>query len=276
VTRAERIATWRAGLDARLARVAAAWGLEPGRTLAEGQASRLYAVRDAAWRQLALKLALPGQGVEAEIAALRAMQGRGAVPLLRAAPEEGAILMTRALPGTTLREVALPDDDGATRIAAGLIAALPVAPPPEVPFAEVAGWSRALSAGSGKLPPAVLDRAAGILLDLAADAPEAVLLHGDLHHDNILKHRDGWIAVDPKGLIGEPAAEAACLLRNPADPALLARAGRRAAIIAEVAGLDRRRVLGWGYAGAVIAACWAIEDGLNPGVWLTAEAAMRP
>jgi streptomycin 6-kinase len=84
------------------------------------------------------------------------------------------------------------------------------------------------------------------------------------------------MAVDPKGLLGEPAAEAACLLRNPADPALLARAARRAAILAEVAGLDRRRVVAWGYAGAVIAACWASEDGTDQAPWLAAEAALRP
>ena len=81
--------------------------------------------------------------------------------------------------------------------------------------------------------------------------------------------------MDPKGLLGERAAEAACLLRNPADAALLARAPRRAAIIAETAGLDRARVLAWGHLGAVIAACWAIEDGTDPGPWLAAEAALR-
>jgi streptomycin 6-kinase len=126
------------------------------------------------------------------------------------------------------------------------------------------------------LPAAMLDRAAGVLHDLATDSQPAVLLHGDLHHQNILRDGEDWVAVDPKGLLGEPAAEAACLLRNPADPALLARAARRAAIIAEVAGLDRLRVLAWGYAGAVIAACWAVEDGTDPAPWLAAAEALTP
>jgi streptomycin 6-kinase len=275
VTRAEKLAAWRSGLEARTARIAAEWRLQLGPAIGEGPASRLLAARDRLGRDLALKLAPPGQGVEAEIAALRAMQGRGAVPLHRADAAEGALLLDRARPGAALRDMALSEDDAATRIAAGLIASLPVAPPADGAFAEAAGWGRALDSGWGRLPRHMLDRAEGLLRDLAADAPPALLLHGDLHHANILRHDGGWVAVDPKGLLGEPAAEVACLLRNPADPALLARANRRAAIIAEVTGLDRARILAWGYAGAVIAACWAIEDGTSPGVWLTAEAAMR-
>ncbi len=273
--RAEKLATWRAGLAVRQAQVAASWGLEILHVLTEGPTSRLLAVRDRTGRELALKLAPPGQGLGAEISALRALAGRGVVALHRADPQAGTLLLGRAVPGTRLLDIALRDDDAATRIAAGLIGALPTAPPAGELFAEAAGWGRALARGRGRLPDPMLDRAEALLRSLAEDAPPACLLHGDLHHANILQDRETWIAVDPKGLLGEPAAEAACLLRNPADPVLLSRALRRAAIIAEVTGLDQRRVLAWGYVGAVIAACWAIEDGQPPGLWLTAEAAMR-
>lgn len=274
--RAARLAAWRTGLPARQARLVAAWSLAIEGVLADRATSRLLAVRDAVGRALVLKLAPPGQGIAAEAAALAAMQGRGAVALLRAAPEDGALLLARALPGNLLLDLARRDDDAATRIAARLIAALPVAPPAGEPFAEAAGWGRALATGRGRLDAALIDRTAGQLADLAASAPPPLLLHGDLHHANILADGAGWVATDPKGLLGEPAAEAACLLRNPADPTLLARAPRRAAIIAEEAGLDRARVLAWGQAGAVIAACWAVEDGAAPAPWLAAEAALRP
>jgi streptomycin 6-kinase len=274
--RAARLVAWRAGLGARAARIAAGWGLTVEGVLASGAASRLVAVRDAVGRPRVLKLAPPGQGIAAEAAALAAMQGRGAVALLRAAPEDGALLLARAVPGTMLLDLARRDDDAATRIAARLIAAMPVAPPPSALFAEVAGWGRALAAGRGRLDPALLDRTADRLAALVASAPPPLLLHGDLHHANILADGTDWVATDPKGLLGEPAAEAACLLRNPADATLLARAPRRAAIIAEEAGLDHARVLAWGSVGAVIAACWAVEDGADPAPWLAAEAALRP
>ncbi len=269
--RARRLAAWRAGLEARAARVAAGWGVVPGPVLADTPTSRLIAIGS----DRVLKLAPPGQGLAAEIAALAAMRGRGAAALHRADAAEGGLLLARASPGGALLDVARRDDDAATRIAARLIAALPCPPPPGALFAEAAGWARALASGVGALPPAMLDGGAGLLRELAASAPPPVLLHGDLHRANILRDGEDWVAVDPKGLLGEPAAEAACLLRNPADPALLARGARRAAIIAETAGLDRARVLAWGQAGAIIAACWAVEDGADPAPWLLAEAALR-
>lgn len=271
---ARRAAAWRAGLADRIAAVAAAWALRPGAVLADRPATRVLGVLLPDGAQAVLKLAPPGQALEAEAAALAAMGRRGAAALLRADLARGALLLVRACPGTPLLDLARRDDDAATRIAARLIATLPAPVPPHGLFAEAAGWGRALAAPG--LPRRAADRAAGLLRELATGAPPPRLLHGDLHHGNILAHHEGWLAVDPKGLLGEPAAEAACLLRNPAEPALLARAPRRAAIVAEVAGLPRERVLAWGYAGAVIAAAWALEDAADPAPWLAAAAALAP
>ncbi|WP_270937699.1 hypothetical protein, partial [Falsiroseomonas oryzae] len=70
--RRRRLAVWRATLDARGARIAAAWDLPAGPVIAESPTARLVAIG----ADRVLKLAPPGQGVAAEIAALRAMQGR--------------------------------------------------------------------------------------------------------------------------------------------------------------------------------------------------------
>jgi streptomycin 6-kinase len=94
-----------------------------------------------------------------------------------------------------------------------------------------------------------------------------VLLHGNLHHDNILcAEREPWLAIDPKGLIGELAYETGALLRNlwPAilaepDPARLI--ARRIDQLAEEVAFERARVRDWGMAQAVLSAWWFIEDG---------------
>jgi streptomycin 6-kinase len=93
-----------------------------------------------------------------------------------------------------------------------------------------------------------------------------VLLHGDLHHGNVLAAaREPWLAIDPKGLTGEPAYEVGALLRNPL-PQLLswphpARVTeRRIAQLSEELGLERARVRGWGLAQAMLSAWWSIED----------------
>ena len=87
-----------------------------------------------------------------------------------------------------------------------------------------------------------------------------------LHHDNILAaERAPWLAVDPQGVVGEPAFEAAALLRNPLAhvrnwPDLAPRTARRLDILAERTGLDRQRLAGWALAGAVLSAWWNVED----------------
>ena len=86
------------------------------------------------------------------------------------------------------------------------------------------------------------------------------MLHGDLHHFNILRSdAHGWLAIDAKGVVGEPAYETGALLRNPMpavldlpDPARVLR--RRADALCEALDLDVARVYGWAYAQAVLSA----------------------
>ena len=120
--------------------------------------------------------------------------------------------------------------------------------------------------GSGPFPPALLEEAETLFAELSASMAESVLLHGDLHHDNILSAtREPWLAIDPKGLVGEPAYEVGAWLRNPL-PQLFSMpqpervTARRIAQFAEELGLDRRRVRDWGMAHAVLSVWWEIED----------------
>jgi streptomycin 6-kinase len=95
---------------------------------------------------------------------------------------------------------------------------------------------------------------------------EPMLLHDDLHRDNILAaQRESWLAIDPKGLIGEPAYETGALLRNPLPQLLeLPQPGRilawRVNQLAEELDFDRARVRGWGLAQAVLSAWWSVEE----------------
>jgi streptomycin 6-kinase len=93
-----------------------------------------------------------------------------------------------------------------------------------------------------------------------------MLLHGDLQHYNVLyDNKRGWVAIDPKGVIGELEYEVGALLRNPMElPELYtqrATVERRVEILASVLPLDRSRVLRWCFAQAVLSAIWGVEDG---------------
>lgn len=275
--RRARRAIWEASLPVRAEALAARWGLRNLAPLARGGTGARLFTAEAPAGPAVLKLSLPGQAVQAEADALAGFAGEGAARLLAAAPEEGALLLQPLSPGTPLRMLAERDDDAATLAAAQVMQALRRPPPAGALLGEAAGWVRLLDraiAEAWPLPRPMLDRAAGLFRDLAADAPSPVLLHGDLHHDNILSDGTRWCAIDPRGLAGDPAFEAAALLRNPPGSPLITRAARRIAILAEATGLDRRRIAGWGYAAAMLAAAWAVEDGEGTAPWLSAAEAL--
>jgi streptomycin 6-kinase len=95
---------------------------------------------------------------------------------------------------------------------------------------------------------------------------ETFLLHGDLHHWNILStDRELWLAIDPKGVLGEPAYEVGAWLRNPFPQILTFDQprkviARRLDQFADQLTLARDRMLGWGIAQAVLASWWSFED----------------
>lgn len=275
MSEAARIAAWRAGLPARLA-AAAAWSLTLEEVLSDAPTRQVLAARGPRGEALVLKCVLPGRSAEAERLSLAAFAGRGVPRVLAADPAEGLLLLERVAPGIVLRHLTQHDDDAATRAAGLLIATLPVPAPAAGPFLTVTGWLGALRAAEGRLPAAALDRASGLLTDLTAGAAERLLLHGDLHHDNILRRGEGWCAIDPKGLIGERAAEAAPLLRRHADPAVPEQPRRRAAIVAETTGLDLGRIAAWGYAGAVVTAAQIVVRGTHPARKLAVAEALPP
>jgi streptomycin 6-kinase len=222
-------------------------------------------------REVVLKAGVPHRLLRNEMAALRHHAGAGAVHLLAADPDAGLLLLERLQPGTPLNEVA--DDDAATAAAAQVMRQLWRAPPSEHEFPTIADWGAGFGrlrarfeGGTGPLPPPLVDRAERLYAELCASSAAPVLLHGDLHHGNILAaQRAPWLALDPQGVIGEPAYETGALLRNP-FPEILAMPGarailaRRAARLAELLGFDRQRVAGWAFAQAVLSAWWEVED----------------
>jgi streptomycin 6-kinase len=94
------------------------------------------------------------------------------------------------------------------------------------------------------------------------------VLHGDIHHDNVLDFgARGWLVIDPKGLHGERGFDYANLFCNPeTDIAVTApdRFARRLDIVTERAGLERKRLLQWILAWAGLSAAWWLSDGVHP------------
>jgi streptomycin 6-kinase len=224
-----------------------------------------------------LKVGYPGDELMSEIVALRHYAGHGMVQLIEADDQHGIVLLEQLSPGTMLASLVPIDDARATSIAAGVMRELWGGPggaaPANPALGSIEDWAAGMSrmraffgGGTGPFPRALVEEAEALFKDLLASQAAPVLLHGDLHHDNILAaQRAPWLAIDPKGIVGEPAYEVGALLRNPL-PQLLElpdprRAmARRVAQLADELGLDQARVRGWGLAQAVLSAWWNVED----------------
>ena len=219
-----------------------------------------------------LKLSFPGdKEFLTEAAALTAFGGRGICRLLELDLTGGAMLLERLQPGRPLTTVE--DDEEATALAASVMEKLRRPAPPDHAFPTVSDWARGFErlrrrfdGGTGPMPENLVGEAEALFAELLLSEGEPLLLHGDLHHENVLSAGGGsWLAIDPKGIVGERAYEAAALLHNPVgsldapDPRGLLQ--RRLDVLSEELGLDRARVRAWGLAQAVLSAYWGLEDG---------------
>jgi streptomycin 6-kinase len=200
---------------------------------------------------------------------LRAFNGSGVVRVHEAA--DGALLLERLNPGTSLVSLVLEGrDDSATAIIADVIRRMNLpAPPHGCP--TVMQWGRSFERYLQRddnllIPRALVEDAQRRFARLCATQRRAGLLHGDLHHDNILLDaRQGWLAIDPKGVAGEMEYEIGAMLRNPiARPDLFVSPDairRRTDRLVAALGIDGARTIEWAYAQAVLSAIWSVEDG---------------
>lgn len=261
---------WLGALPSLIADCERRWGIRVGTPFSLSYNYVAPALKDDGG-EVVLKLGVPARELRTEIAALRHYDGNGMARLLDADAERGAMLLERLLPGTPLLD--LEDDVEATCIAADVMRELRRSPSDNHAFPTVADWGRGFErmrarfdGKTGPLPERLVEAAESRFAELLGSSDEPVLLHGDLHHENILRAgRRPWLAIDPKGVVGEPAYETGALLRNPM-PRLLQHPDpkrvldRRVRVLSERLDIDRERVAAWGFAQAVLSAWWSVED----------------
>lgn len=218
-----------------------------------------------------LKLGVPEPTVNGELEALRLYDGRGIVRLLESDPEQSVMLLERLNPGTMLSS--LSDDQYATSIAAGVMRQLWQPAPAEHRFVTLDDWFAGLAdlrpqfeGSTGPFEVRLVEEAESVSRELLASTTEPMVLHGDFHHYNVLAaERQPWLAIDPKGIVGDPAYEPGAFLYNAlpddlGDRELGRLLARRVDQLAEELLLDRDRVLAWGVAQAVLSGWWSYED----------------
>jgi len=256
---------WLGSLPSLVAECEQRWSLTAGPPFEPLSYSYTAPARDRQGARAVLKLAVPGPFTVAEIDALRLFDGDGAARLIDSDEGLGAMLLERMEPGDLL--LGMEDDREAMSIAAGLMVRLRRPVPPEHRFHDVWEWMQGLErlrsafdGGTGPFPAHLVERAE---THLRAPSGKNAVLHGDLHHYNILSaRREPWLAIDPKGIVGEPEYEAAAFLRNKLldQPEPRRVLSARIDQLADEAGLGRERMIGWGLADRVLSAWWSYEE----------------
>ncbi|EAR51022.1 streptomycin phosphotransferase, streptomycin-resistance [Oceanicola granulosus HTCC2516] len=251
---------------ARLAELAALWRLEALVPVAQTPRSWVYrGTQDG--EAVALKL-LTAAGAEEIVGAalLRWWDGAGAVGLRAAADD--AMLLDWCDGGTLGARVRAAGDGDSVAGLVGLIRRLQA--PRAAPVPVLAPLAR-------RMAPLLACRegprgtAAALARELLATTEREVPLHGDLHHDNVMLADDApaWVAIDPKGVLGDPAYEAANLFLNPGTVALERDPAALAEALAAGCGWPLARVTGWAAAHCALAGVWSAADGE---AWDVAEA----
>lgn len=282
---------WLDDLPSLVRSAAARWHLNIGSPF-ELSYNYVVSARTSAGEPVVLKVLCPDPLAGNEAAALAAFGGDATCHLLDWASDLQAMLLEQVVPGEPLAGLALDDDERATAVAIDVFQRLWKQPPAVHTFLTVEDRAnqlqehrRRFDGRTGPLPSHLFEEAESAFRDLPRHGRGPHLLHGDLHHDNILSsQRAGWLAIDPKGIVGEPGYDLGAFLYNPI-PGLLRMPNpgkviaRRIDQLAEGLGFDRSVVRCWGLAQSILSCVWSIEDGLDFTHSLTCAhliAAVRP
>lgn len=219
-----------------------------------------------------LKIAFPrNQEFIYELEALKFFNGEGAIKILQEDRENQAMLLEKAEPGKGARSVS--SEKVRTTTVSEVLKRLhrPVTGEMVHLFPDITDWGEAFDryrlkfpVESGPIPRKLFEKSEKIFKSYG-NVKNPVLLHGDLHADNILSSKRGWLIIDPKGVVGEPEFELGAYLRSPIydfpDPGSRKRLVMERIIqFAEELKFDKEKILNWAIACAVISLVWFLED----------------
>jgi streptomycin 6-kinase len=261
---------WCTQLPMHVTQLAHQWDLHLGTTFELSFNYVCEATRRSDGRPVVLKTGVPTPEFMGELTMHQHYAGRGAVACLETDADKYAVLLARVYPGTRLRDV-IHDDLEATTVVAGLIRDSLFHAPDTLPIPSIYDWAddvfpharNVCATRHDLLAMHHIERAHAIFRDHPPLAP-MFALHGDLHHDNILRTPTGWCIIDPQGVRGNAAYECSCFLRNPQpwlseQTDLVSITMARIAIMSRILHIPAADIAMWNYAAMVVSAWWSFQ-----------------
>ena len=215
-----------------------------------------------------LKLGVPNFDFRNEIQTIKSYAGVGCAALINADPDEGVMLLEQLVPGKMLSDIEDEELVLDQYIKVWQSIRRPLLTNENVPL--ISNWASALKKyqekhqrDDGPIPNSFISYAYDCFEEIFNSSIGPELLHGDLHHENILySDTRGWLAIDPKGVGGDTYFDFTSFLFNhlfsKADPAGLLE--YRVNTLCTRLDLNRERFLKAAVAMATLSACWSIED----------------
>lgn len=220
-------------------------------------------------KQGVLKLCIPGKECASEIGALNAYEGLSMCKLIDSIEDRGVLLVERLSPGNNLKSVE--HDVAAVKIASILIKKMRDKSPNTEGFQTIKDWAEGVSklrrhynGSSGPFSENIVRKVEELFPRLITSQKNSYLLHGDLHHENILLNNGEWKLIDPKGIVGEAEYEIIPFIKNNL-PELQFESliDQRIQIFNKELEVNIDRVYAWGLCLSLLSAWWNIEDNLG-------------
>ncbi|HHT0594180.1 TPA: aminoglycoside phosphotransferase family protein [Legionella anisa] len=218
-----------------------------------------------------LKISYDKKSIENEKQALMNLDSQGSIKLIDYNSRYNALLVQQAIPGVTLKSLYPAQIDYVMDCYVQTMQKLHNKHlVKKQNYHHIADWLKALDApASDQIPLSILNRAIDLRNKLLSSIKTPVFLHGDLHHDNILKHGNEWLAIDPKGVVGEAEFEIAAFdfmyITELATTVNVKKIfAERIDLLAHKSNLDAQRINDWVFVRLVLMAVWLIEDNDDP------------
>jgi len=219
--------------------------------------------------EVALKVGVPYSDLFCEMKALSLYNGRNICKCYDYDVELGAMVLERVSPGVQLK--ALSDSEDRINFGSDVIAGLPLQLEDATELPAYSQWvekafKRAREENKvGEKMLYYINEAESLFKEIEVCDKRKVLLHGDLHHENILQDNNGqWKAIDPKGVIGPLSMEAARFIQNElsfvALEERLSSFGRMTEVFSEKLETSKRIIAACTFVLMVLSICWCFED----------------
>jgi streptomycin 6-kinase len=259
---------WLDGLPRLVHDIVGDWDLSYDGAPMYGMCALVLPVRTADGTPAAAKFSWPHEEEEHEHLFMQALHGNGVALLYRADPARHVMLLERLHP-RDLRSVA--DDVEACEITASFYDRIHIPAMPQL--RTLSSYARRWADDLRKLPRdapvprRLVEQAISLADDFVADpAIDAVVVHGDLHFENVLAaDREPWLVIDPKPMSGDAHFEVSPLLWNRWDEITDSGDVRRAVrrrfhATVDAGGLDEPRARDWAIVRMVVNVMWTVTD----------------